>query len=330
MFSPQPKEVSDLITQKLNAMRHHEFFLDPRFDSVGALFPCAIQQEQRGETGLFDAILRLAKVDLRRYGIYVSFLDSIDLKLFAYASPRAIILTAPHLELECASLSRAQDLIPKWVATISAAARTEEVSRDVVDALLQIAANPHLRPLIPADVWSWLNERPSLPSGWKGRLVGRRRDVFQAVRGLNNIGVLMSYLSLVWPVDSDDSFAEMRMSVREDFNGIGASRHRAEIMRWVDSILNESGWEPGDYRRNRHKEIKRILREVDQEARELLNRTPHNFILFGPPTLMDLNRVTLDVQNVHVCPTSPVSIISHLERPVLFPTGHFLHPHSVL
>jgi len=197
----------------------------------------------------------------------------------------------------------------------------------VVDALLQIAFNPDLRPLIPADVWLWLNERPSLPSESRGHLVGGHHDIFRTVRGLNNIGVLTSYLSLVWPMDSDGDFAETQMSVREDFNGVGAGRHQAELIQRVDEFLGESDWEPGDYRRVKSEEIKGILREVDQEATEILNRTPHSFIFLGLLTLMGLHRIHPDV---HVCPASPVPIISHLECLALFSTGHFLHPQSVL
>ena len=148
----------------------------------------------------------------------------------------------------------------------------------MVDALLQIAFNPDLRPLIPADVWLWLNERPSLPSESRGHLVGGHHDIFQTVRGLNNIGVLTSYLSLVWPMDSDGDFAETQMSVREDFNGVGAGRHQAELIQRVDEFLGESDWEPGDYRRVKSEEIKGILRELDREATEILNRMPQFYL----------------------------------------------------
>ena len=202
---------------------------------------------------------------------------------FTHASPRAIMLATPHLDLANESSFLVPDLVPKWVAATSVAPHTEEVARNVVDALLQIAANPffNLRPLIPADVWLWLNDRPSLTSGSRGCLVGGDRDIFRMVRGLNNIGVLTSYLILFWPEDCDGDLAEMEISAREDFNGIGASRHRAEIIQRVDSILGKSGWGPGDHRRGQHEEFKRILRKVDQEATEILNRMFHSFILLG-------------------------------------------------
>ena len=301
--------------------------LDPKSEPIGALFSYAVRQERGGEAGLFDVILDFVKVNFRRYLSSVSFLDSMGPGPFTHASPRAIILATPHLDLERESLSLVQDLIPKWVAAVSVAPHTEEFAGNVVDALLQIAANPDLRSLIPADVWLWLNERPSLPSESRGRLMGGRHDIFWTVRGLKNIGVLTSYLTLVWPMNSDGDFAEMQMSVREDFNGIGAGRHRAELIQRVDDVLGESDWEPGDYRRIQSREIKETLRELDREATEILNRMPHSFIFLDLPALMDLYRIPLDV---YLCPASPVSIISHLERLASFSTGHFLHPQSVL
>ena len=249
-----------------------------------ALFSYAVRQERRGETDLFDVVLHFVKVNFRIHLSSVSFLYTIGPELFTHVSPRAIILVTPHLDLERESLSLVQDLVPKWVAAVSVAPHTGEVARDVVDALLQIAANPDLRQLIPADVWLWLNERPSLPSESRGRLVWGHRDIFLAVRGLNNIEVLTSYLTLVWPMDYDGDFTETQMSVREDFNGIGVGRHRAELIQRVDDFLGDSDWEPGDHRRDQHEEIKRILRELDQEATEILNRVPHNFIFLSPLT----------------------------------------------
>ena len=193
------------------------------------------------------------------------------------------MLATPHLDLQRESSSLVPDLVPKWVAAISVAPHTEEVARNVVDALIKIAANPYfnLRPLIPADVWLWLNDRPSLPFESRSHSEGRDRGIFRTVRGLNNVGVLTSYLILFWPQDYNGGLAEMEMSVREDFNGIGASRHRAEVIQHVDCIVGGSGWWPGDPRRGQHEEFKRILREADQEATEILNRMFHSFILLG-------------------------------------------------
>ena len=172
----------------------------------------------------------------------------------------------------------AEDAIPKWVAAISVAPRTEDVAASVVDALLQIAAERDLRPFIPADVWLWLNERPSLSSGCPGLHRGDGGDVVRTVRGLNDIRVLTSYLIVVWSehpryLDSE-GFVEMEVSAREDFNGIGMGCHRVELIQWLDYILGEFDRKLGWYSRYEYRKLKRILQNVDQEATEILNRMP--------------------------------------------------------
>ena len=252
---------------------------------------------------------------------------------FAYASPQAIIFATPHLYLEQEPLLHVQELIPKWVAAVSVAPHTEEVAGNVVDALLQIAANHHLQPFIPADVWLWLGERPSLPPGCRGLLLGSSRDIFRMVQGFKDIGLLTSYLILIWsehePLDHD-SFAEMRMSVSNDFDGVENSHHRAALVQRLDHILSKLSQESRGYRRksDQYGELKKILQDADQEATVTeINRMPRSFIFFGPLTLMDLHRILLDV---HVCSASPVSIILHLERFALSQADRFLYPRSVL
>jgi hypothetical protein len=237
-------------------------------------------------------------------------------------------------------------MISKWLAAISVAPRTKEIAGSVVGALLQIAANRDLRPSIPAEVWLWLNERPPLPSACRGLFPGSYRDVVQTVRGLDDIGILTSYLIITWsewnPLDHD-GLAEMRMSCHEDFKGIEMGYHRVELIQRLDYILGEleqrprrphvhhsDDWlwhrEVGDHSqvmRDEYGQLRRILEEVDQEATEIPNRTPHNLISLGPLTLMNLHRIA---PHLHVCIASPVSMTSHLERLALFPANHFVHP----
>ena len=232
-----------------------------------------------------------------------------------------------------------QDLVSKWVTGVSVVPHTDEVAGSVVDTLLQIAANPDLRPSIPADVWLWLNERPSLPPTCRGLSSGSDGGIVRTVRGLDNIGVLTSYLIMIWSewklLDYND-FIEMWVSVREDFNGIGVGRYRAELIQRSGYILGELyrrsrrldvDLEDGELWREkvgpssrvmkgRYREFKRMLEEVDQKATEILNRKPHSFILFSLLTfIMDLHRITL---HVHVCPASPMSITLHIGRLMLF------------
>jgi hypothetical protein len=246
------------------------------------------------------------------------------------------------MDLSRKSLSDPQDVIvvSKWVAAISVAPHTEEVARNVVDTLMQLAHNPGLRKLIPAHVWLWLNERPSLPPAYKRHWRGGDFYTVWTIRALNNIEILTSYLILVWsewnPLYSN-GFAEIQMSLREDFEGIGMGRHRAELIQQLDYILGELDrrsrrldvnfeddelWQDKLGRfsgtmKDEYGEFKKILEEVDQEATEILNHMLHNFSMFhnfislGLLSLTDLHRITL---HLHVCPASPVSVISHLER----------------
>jgi hypothetical protein len=245
-----------------------------------------------------------------------------------------MVLLAPNLGSGWRSLSDSQDIVSKWVEATSVAPHTEEVARSVVDMLMQITDSYHLRQLIPAHVWLWLNERPSLPPVYKRRWTGVDSDIFQTILALNDIGILTSYLILTWsewePLDSD-RFAEMRKSVHEDFKGIGMGCHRVELIQRLDCILGELDqrsrplevnleddklWhsELGPHSgamKDEYGELKKILEEVDQEATEILDRMFHNSIFLGLLNLTDMHRIAL---HLHVCPASPVSIISHLER----------------
>jgi hypothetical protein len=139
---------------------------------IGLLFWYAVQRERCGDTDLFDAILNLAKREFDGWRSHEPLWHLSASKMFAYASPRAIVLAGPYIHWGQGRSVDAEDLISKWVAAVSVAPHTEEVAGSVVDTLLQIAANGDLRPSIPADVWLWLNERPSLHACLQRPLIG--------------------------------------------------------------------------------------------------------------------------------------------------------------
>jgi hypothetical protein len=254
-----------------------------------------------------------------------------------------MVLLAPSLDLRWKSLPDSQGMVSKWVAATSVVPHTEEVARSVVDTLMQLAHNRNLRQLIPAHVWLWLNERPSLPPVYKRRWLGGNRDTVWTIRALNDVGILTSYLILTWSewesLDSD-RFAEMRMSVREDFNGIGMGCHRVELIQRLDYILGELDrrsrrldanleddelWHEelgprSETMQDEYGQLKRILQEVEA-------RTPHSFIFPSLLTLMDLHRIPL---HLHVCPASLVSIISHLERSASRDEPLYLFPSRII
>ena len=310
--------------------------LGPKSEVIHLLFWYAVRQERCGDTGLFDAILNLTK---REFGGSRSheLWHLSALKMCTYGSPRAAVLAGPNIHWGRGQSVDAQGLISKWASGISVAPHTEEVAGSVVDTLLQIAANPHLRPFIPADAWSWLNNRPFLPLACRGLSSGCDRDIVRTIRVLDDTRILTSYLTTIWSewklLDYDD-FVEMQISVREDFKGIGVGCHRAELIQRLDSILGEL------YRRSRnpdvtledglwhervgpssrimksrYREFKRALQEVEQKATEMLSRMPPSFIFLSLLTLTDLYRIKL---HLYVCPASPVSMTSHLGQLTLF------------
>jgi len=293
----------------------------PKSEVIHPLFLYAVRRERRGDTGLFDAILNLTKRKFDGSHSHEPRLHLSASKLCAYGSPRAVALAGPNINWGRRRSVDDQGLVSRWVAHISAVPRTEEVAGSVVDTLLQIAANPYLRPFIPPEAWSWLNERPSLPPVCRGLSSGCDRDIVRTIRTLEDTGILTSYLITIWSewiLLNYDDFFEMQISVYEDFKGIGMGYQRAELIQRLDSILiSQPSGSSGaifaaDFWRRRmrgqYKEFKRALQEMDQKATEILNRMPSSFIFPSLLTFMDLHRIPLDL---HVCPSSPVSVTAH-------------------
>ena len=285
-----------------------EYLLGPKSEVIHLLFWYAVRRERCGDAGLFDAILNLTKRKPDGSRSHELLWNLSPLKMCTYGSPRAAVLAGPNIHWGRGQSVDAQGLVSKWATGISVASHTEEVAGSVVDTLLQISANPHLRPFIPAGAWSWLNDRPSLPPSCRGLSSGCDRDILRTIRTLKDARILTSYLITIWSewklLDYDD-FVEMQISVREDFKGIGVGCHRAELIQRLDSIVGELyrrsrnpdvTLEDGLWRervgpssrvmKGRYREFKRVLQEMDQKATELLNRTLLNFTISGLLTLM--------------------------------------------
>ena len=238
----QPKEVSGLIIQKFDATTksHQRPAPWPKPEVVDPLFWYAVQLEGLGDTSLFDVIARFAKGEINTYGSHPPSLQRLKVSnMFIYASPRATVLVAPHIQWEQGTPIDVRSLISKWVATVSAVPHAEDIAQDVVDVLLQVAANSSTRPYIPAGIWLWLRKRPSL-SPCRGLLLGDMPGVVRTVRTLNDIRILTTYLVPVWSHWKVPDFQdEMHALIREDFNGIGMGCHRGELLQRLDFILGE-------------------------------------------------------------------------------------------
>jgi hypothetical protein len=78
-------------------------------------------------------------------------------------------------------------------------------------------------------------------------------DVVLHVRELKDIEILKSYFLLIWsewrsPALNRPS-SEMKISIRDDFGGIGAEHHRKELVDRLDHILGQLDQGLGHFRR---------------------------------------------------------------------------------
>ena len=277
------EQVSNLIIQKLETLAEDEdwYSLRLKHKAITALLPYAVWQERDGRPEMLDAFLHAARASRERQFAW-DHIRVIAITLLCEASPRAVILVAPHFPWDW--WESWGDLVEQWAATASVLPYSEEIGQSVVDVLLQIASVSELVPAIPVDVWSWLTKRPPLPPICLGRYVGTSSRVVKVVRALKDAEVLKSYLLVVWSEWGDlrDSSAlnEMCTSIREDFGGIEMGRHRAELIQQLDHVLGQldrglgrlkqHNPELGQYdlwkMKRRYRKLREVLLEVERRA----------------------------------------------------------------
>ena len=156
------------------------------------------------------------------------------------ASPRTVILASPHILRYF--LTGGEGSIQRLAAAAARVPHTQEIAQSMVDTLLQIASERDLAPHIPASLWSWVSERPSLPPVCRGREVGTRTCVVRAVRELRNVTISKSYLLVVWSERGAlalDSFQEMFALVCEGFGGIEMGRHQRDLIQHLNHVLRQ-------------------------------------------------------------------------------------------
>ena len=222
-------------------------------------------------------------------------------------------------------------LVRAWVATVSAIPKEKEVAPSVVNALLQIAYFELLPPGNHGDVWSWLTLRPSLPPICRGRLVGSDLNVMQQVRGLKDIEILKSYLLVVWSEwDSLCDSSAMCECIREEFSGVEANSHRAELVQRLDKIIGELD-KGSEYlqrdrpdlkerqlqrRKEQYEELRKILKEIPEVPEIPTCMYPRLINLFDLLTPVDTHRISL---NIRMCAPYAVSAADCSECSVVVP-----------
>ena len=168
-----------------------------------------------------------------------------------------------------------------WITTAAAVPYTDDVCRTVVDALLQMAGDcSGLQPHIPPLAWDWLKKRPLLYTGYRGTSRETTADTILKARKLGDAELTTSYLFVIWSewgFFSEQVCTAMLDVIREEFSGVGAARHRAELIQRLNYILSQfdGGWEcihhrypsyaEGDIPRmkQQYKEFKEVLLEAD-------------------------------------------------------------------
>ena len=207
--------------------------------AVTAFLPYAVWQERTGEPLMLDAFLRAAWASGIMYFTWHRA-DRFACTLLSEASPRAIVLASPHIPWHL--LTDRGDLVQWWAVATSAVPYTEEIAQSVVDTLLQIASRRKLLPYITEDLWAWLITRPFLPPVCAGRYYGTYPHVVKAIRKLEDIEVLKSYLLLAWSEwDAlwNEGFDQICASIRGDFGGTRMDRHWVDLIQRLDHVLGE-------------------------------------------------------------------------------------------
>ena len=311
------EHVLGLITQEIETMVEgaDPYLIQSKWKAIWTLFPYAVCLERGDQQGIVSTISRAAKVS-KSVGFVWRHLDPYIATLIREPSSPSlnwvVVLVAPNIRWE--DTAKGQSAVVRWAAAALAVRRTEEVCRDVVNTLLQIASNISLQLHIPIEVWACLKKVRSLPPVCLGRYLGTTGCVVRHVRGLGDVEVLKSYFLLVWSEwDSilSSGYYEMETSIREDFYGIGMYRHREDLIRRLDHVLGQL--DRGSEYLKQHKpwiddyhiltgkgeygRLREVLLEVEREAMNTLIRALLDSFLF--------NEFTDRAQN----PTPPLPVL---------------------
>ena len=211
--------------------------------AITSFFPYAAQQGLNGQHEALDVFLHAARAS-RKQGFMWHRIKPPIPTLLNERGPvflkEAIILASPHSPWWNSTNNK--HLIQPLADAASAVPYTDEIGQSMVDTLLQIASNHSLLPNIPISMWSWLNKCPLLPPLCTGRYLGTTQDIVQVVQALGNIGILKSYLFLVWSEWDclySDGLDQMCTSIRDVFGGTGMGHHREDLLQWVDNVLGQ-------------------------------------------------------------------------------------------
>jgi len=315
-------QVLGLIIEKLTTLAdaHDKDTLFRKRKAITALFPFAALQERDKQYPILDVFVKTSRACGLLWDHIGPFLETPLNGAGDFSLKRAIMLVSPYISWDERFFG--EDMAQAWAATASTIPKEEEIAPSIVDTLFQITYWKLLQPHNHGDVWSWLTLRPPLPPVCSGRYLGSGSGVVRTVRGLEDIGILKSYLLLVWS-EWDflrDGFDEMCNLICEDFSGIEMYPCRADLVERLDQVLgqmnrgleylrqskpefHETYFQIG---RKQYGKLRGILLEEDRKTLEVLTRTYFRLIVhFDLLTPVDVQSPTR-----HLC----VRSLSHIRR----------------
>jgi len=204
-----------------------------------------------------------------------------------------------------------------WMTIASALPYTNDVGQSVVDTLLQMASNEELLPHIPVPAWDWLKKRPPLHPGCRGLRWGTDEGVVQMVRKLGDVGIIASYLFVVWSGRDyffSSEFKAMSHLIKGELSGIGVVEHRADLIHRLDCVLPQL--KPGSRTEQQYKEFRMVLMEMDEEAAKALAGNVPQSRRSVLSTNMRMCRISL---YLYVCASSSVPVVA--SRPPSTPSS---------
>jgi len=153
-----------------------------------------------------------------------------------------------------------------WLTAASVVPYTDGVGQSVVDTLLQMASNYKLRSHIPTAAWPWLKRQPILGPNCQGLKCGTLSTVVLKIRNLQDIGLITSYLFVVWSEwsDLDDLGCRWILHlIRGELCGTGAARYQAGLIQRLDYVLSQLGSRSS--KKQWYEEFRRALLDVGED-----------------------------------------------------------------
>ena len=265
------EQVSSLVTQKLEAMVEaaDRRVLDSKWNAISTLFIYLIL-EQGQQQRMANAISHALQVS-----VLWSFVQPYTPMLFCGPNTppmdSLIIFLSPYIYWDGKYHSKGD--VTRWAAAASTVPYTEEVGRDVVSALLQIACCDSLRPHIPIEIWTWMKKYSTLPPLYRGQAIIITSFTVRYIRGLGDIEIIKSFFIVAWSGENtiyDECY--MKHLLKEDFCGIGMWGHRKDLVERLDYVLESCDLLGYHSESASYVGLRDVLREVEAEAVKTLIR----------------------------------------------------------